>query len=210
MSGEDDTRVTLTWDELSRIEDLVQGDLDKAEHLFKKSFECNFGYGAFLYAQLLAHEGRSKEALEYVESNFEGLGPVLQSQLKSVLVRKLTYAAFFKRSKLARKIMDMILTKRMKDDKVQPSLGTILGFLLIGRPEKFFEHVLNKPNPYVGFALSRIWEPTEEAIAVRTHQDFPEFAESIGLVKVWQKYGWPKSIKPHPETDGSGGQFDCS
>ena len=188
----------------------VEGDFEMAEQLFKKSFECNFGYGAILYAQLLTHMGRAGDALAYMHNNFEGLGPVLQSQLDSGLVRKLTYAAFFKRTKFARWIMERILTRRMKDVNVQPSLGTILGFLLIGEPEKFFEHVLNKPNPYVGFALSRMWEPTQEAIAVRTHPDFPGFVEKIGLVKAWQSYGWPKNIKPHPGTDGSNGQFDCS
>lgn len=187
----------------------AQGNLDKAESLFKKSFECNFGYGGILFARLLAHSGRVDEALTFMRENFDGLGPVLQSQLKSKAVRTLTYSAFFKKSKFARSIMDMILTRRMNNAKSQPSLGTIIGFILIGRPEKFFQHVLEKPNPYVGFALSRIWEPTEESKAVRTHPNFPQFAESIGLVKAWQRYGWPENITPKPGTDGSNGQFTC-
>lgn len=188
----------------------AEGDLDQAEKLFKKSFECNFGYGAVLFAQLLTHRGRAAEALDFMHDNFDGLGPVMQSQLRSLLVRKLTYAAFFKKSKLARKIMDIVLTKRMSDPKSQPSLGTIIGFIQIGRPEKFFQHVLEKPNPYVGFALSRIWEPTDESRAVRTHKDFPQFAESIGLVKAWQRYGWPDTIKPLSGRDGGDAQFTCS
>ena len=187
----------------------ASGDFEKAEELFKKSFECNFGYGAILQAQLMTHLGKPAEALALMKKNFDGLGPVLQSQLKSALVRKVTYSAFFKRSKLARKVMDVIFTSRMKKEEVQPSLGNIIGFLMIGSPEKFFEHVLNKPNPYVGFSLSRIWEPTEESKAVRMHPNFPKFAESIGLVKIWQEFGWPQSIVPHAGTDGSNGCFDC-
>ena len=187
----------------------ASGDSEKAERLFKKSFDCNFGYGAILYAQLLSHQGRVKEGLEFLKDNFEGFGPVLSQQLKSPFVRQLTYAAFFKKSKVARFLVDAVLTRRMRNDQVQPALGTIVGFIMIGRPEKFFQHVLNKPNPYVGFALSRIWEPTEEAKAVRTHPDFPEFAQKIGLVQAWKKYGWPSTIQPNEGTDGSGGQFTC-
>lgn len=187
----------------------ASGELDTAEKLFKKSFDCNFGYGGILYAQLLSHRGRVKEALDFLNKNFDGFGPVLSAQLKSSFVRKVTYAAFFKKSKFARFMADIVLTKRMKNHEIQPALGTIVGFIMIGRPEKFFEHVLNKPNPYVGFALSRMWEPTDEAKAVRTHPDFPQFAERIGLVSAWQKHGWPSTVKPVEGTDGSNGQIIC-
>lgn len=186
-----------------------QGKLEAAETLFRKSFDCNFGYGAILYAQLLAHRGRTKEAIQFLDNNFDGLGAVNREQLKSLTLRKLTFSAYIKKSKFARLIVDRVLTKHMNDPKSQPSLSTIIGFISIGRPEKFMQHVLNKPNPYIGFALSRIWEPTEEAQKVRTHKDFPQFAETIGLVKAWQKYGWPDNISPHEGTDGSDRQFDC-
>ncbi|GAA6139856.1 hypothetical protein NBRC116583_36030 [Arenicella sp. 4NH20-0111] len=185
------------------------GRLDQAESLFRQSFECNFGYGAILYSQLLSHLGREDEAIEFMTDNFDELGAVTRAQLKSPFVRKLTYSAFFRNSRTARVIMDGILTKRMNDPKYQPALGTIIGFIMIGRPEKFFQHVLTKPNPYVGFSLSRIWEPTKEAIGVRTHKDFPKFAESIGLVRAWQKYGWPETVQPFKGTDGSNHQFEC-
>jgi len=188
----------------------VDGQLDQAEALFKKSFEYNFGFGGMLFAELLTHQGRVDDAIQFLNDNFDGLGPVIQAQLSSNLMRKISYSAFFKKSKWARFVMDIVLTRRMKNPKIQPSLGTILGFLLINRPEKFFQHVIEKPNPYVGFAMSRIWEPTEEARALRTHKDFPKFAETVGLVKAWQHYGWPDAIKPHAGTDGSNGQFTCS
>ena len=187
----------------------AKGHLDKAESLFRKSFDCNFGYGAILFAQLLAHRGQTAAALQFLDTNFDGLGAVMQEQLKSPLVRKLTYSAYIKKSKIARIIVDKLLSKGLKDPKSQPALSTIIGFISLRRPEKFMQHVLNKPNPYMGFALSRIWEPTAEAKSVRTHKDFPQFAEQIGLVKTWQKYGWPENIQPHEGTDGSNGQFDC-
>jgi TolB-like protein/Tfp pilus assembly protein PilF len=185
------------------------GNLDKAEALFRKSFDCNFGYGAILFSQLLTHRGRTDQALQFMDDNFDQLGAVTREQLKSSMVRKVTYAAFFKKSKFARFIIDRLLTKRMNNSKVQPALANIIGFIMIGRPEKFFQHVLNKPNPYVGFAMSRIWEPTDESRSIRTHENFPKFAETIGLVRAWQQYGWPENIQPNEGTDGSNCQFSC-
>ena len=46
------------------------GELDKAEELFRKSFDCNFGFGAIVLAQLLAHRGRTQEAMDFLENNF--------------------------------------------------------------------------------------------------------------------------------------------
>ncbi len=188
---------------------LIDNQVDEAEALYRKSFEYNFGFGGLLLAELLAHKGQVDEAITFLEQNYDGLGPVMHALLDSSLIRKIAYAAFFKKSKWARAIMDVVLTRKMKNPKSQPSLGTILGFQLIGRPEKFFQHVLEKPNPYIGFALSRIWEPTDEAKAIRTHPGFPQFAESIGFVRAWQRFGWPDCVKPTPGTDGSNGQFSC-
>ena len=183
------------------------GRLDLAEVLMKKAFDCNWGYAAILSAQLLAHRGNSKEAIKTMKESFDGLGAVTQAQLKSPFVRNLTNSAFFQKSDWARSMMDWVLTKRMNNPSYQPALGTIIGFIMIDRPEKFFQHVLEKPNPYVAFALSRIWEPTTESQNVRKHADFPQFAEKIGLIRAWQKHGWPESIAPKPGTDGSGGQI---
>lgn len=186
------------------------GMIDDAEAQFKTAFDCNFGYGAILYAQLLVHKGKADQAVQFLNENFDDLGVVLQTQLKSTFVRKLTYAAFLRKSKIARVITDLIMTKRMNNPANQPTIGGVIGFIQIGRPEKFMQHILTKPNPYVGFTLSRMWEPTDEARSILLHEDFPKFAESIGLVKAWQKHGWPDNIQPIEGTNGGNLQFICS
>jgi TolB-like protein/Tfp pilus assembly protein PilF len=187
------------------------GQLEAAEEQFKKAFEYQFGGGpAFLLAQLKTHMGKTDEGLSFLRDNLAGMGPVYQELLKSPIVRKLIYAAFFKKSKAARFLVDFKLTQQMNDTRSQPTTVSIVGLLLIGRPRKFMRHIIEKPNMYVGYVLSRIWDPSDEATSVRTHPYFPEFAEKVGLVKAWQKYGWPNKITPIPGTDGSNGQFTCS
>jgi TolB-like protein len=40
-------------------------------------------------------------------------------------------------------------------------------------------------------ALQSIWADIEPIRQIRLHPDFMQFAQGIGLPKVWQKYGWP-------------------
>jgi len=187
------------------------GQLEAAEVQFKKAFEFQFGGGAaFLFAELKANTGKTDEGISFLRDNLAGMGPLYHELLKSPIVRTLIYAAFFKKSKVARFIVDFKLTQKMNDASSQPTAVSILGLLLIGRPRKFMRHIIEKPNMYVGYIVGRIWGPSEEAASVRTHPYFPEFAEKVGLVKAWQKYGWPDKIRPLPGTDGSNGQFTCS
>lgn len=74
------------------------GQLEAAETQFKKAFEYQFGGGpAFLLAQLKTHIGKTDEGLAFLHDNLAGMGPVYQELLKSPIVRKLIYAAFFKK-----------------------------------------------------------------------------------------------------------------
>lgn len=45
-----------------------------------------------------------------------------------------------------------------------------------------------------------IWADIEPIKQIRSHPDFMKFAERIGLVKVWQKYGWP-DLLPEPNSE---------
>lgn len=44
--------------------------------------------------------------------------------------------------------------------------------------------------------LQRIWSDLPWAKNFRTHTRFPEFAEKIGLVAAWERYGWPDKFTP--------------
>jgi len=77
-------------------------------------------------------------------------------------------------------------------------------------PEEVFRLIREKPNTYLSGVLFSLWLPTEANRRMRTHADFPKFAEEIGLVRCWQKHGWPPQVQPNPGTDGSGLKFSCS
>jgi hypothetical protein len=68
--------------------------------------------------------------------------------------------------------------------------------LFLHKPKLFLRSILQKPNPYLGYTIARIWEPTEASKSIRVDPDFVEFIKQTKLVSAWQKYGWPKQIKP--------------
>ena len=75
------------------------------------------------------------------------------------------------------------------------------------QPENLMHAILQKPNSLPGYVIGRFFEKTERGIELRSHPTFPDFAERIGLVHAWQKYGWPETVQPLTGTDGSNLQF---
>jgi hypothetical protein len=101
----------------------------------------------------------------------------------------------------------------VKGDVGNPKKMSSLAFkstlLLLGQAEAYFSEVRTRPNTYLSGTLMNLWIPTESARQIRTHPDFPQFAEDIGLVRCWQTHGWPPQVQPKPGTDGSNLQFSC-
>ncbi len=49
------------------------------------------------------------------------------------------------------------------------------------------------------FSFMSLWTDAEPINQVRLHPDFMDFAERIGMVAAWEKYGWP-DLLPRPST----------
>lgn len=47
-------------------------------------------------------------------------------------------------------------------------------------------------------ALMNLWADVDPLNRIRLHPDFMSFAEDIGLVEAWEKYGWPDLIPSDP------------
>ncbi|MGB3722002.1 MAG: hypothetical protein WA979_04195 [Pacificimonas sp.] len=53
-------------------------------------------------------------------------------------------------------------------------------------------------HPANMFGLMSLWADVEPIRQIRSHPDFLDFAERIGLVASWEKYGWPDLISGDP------------
>ncbi|MGK0375778.1 MAG: TolB-like protein/DNA-binding winged helix-turn-helix (wHTH) protein [Arenicella sp.] len=190
--------------------EIALNNFEAAEKNFKQSLRLGYGPAIILLGQLYTLMGEQKKALAFVKQKFNQLDPIFQAQLQSPIIRKVVYGSLFKRSKTARWLMSKVLQHRMRSPAWQPTVMSTLSMLFADRPRDFMHHILTKPNSFVAHTMSRIWDPSEEARNIRMHDDFPAFAEKIGLLRCWQENGWPSHFKPFEGTDGSNGQYTRS
>ncbi|GAB5480630.1 MAG: hypothetical protein Pars92KO_03870 [Parasphingorhabdus sp.] len=183
------------------------GDIERAIGYYQKAFNLGHGASGIAVATLKMQTDKSEQSVDFIKKYFGGLDAMDQATFASPITRHLVFGAYFRKKRGYRWIVKKMLESRLKDPVRQATATSVAGFLLVDDPKLWMKNVLEKPNPYVAYTLSRIWDPIEECANVRQHQDFPEFAAQIGLVKAWQTYGWPPLVQPNPGTDGSNLQF---
>lgn len=188
----------------------AHGDFDGAAADYQHSFELGYDSAMFMRAILLTHMGRPKEAGQFLKHNLKFISSLLSDMLPSTWILNLNNAACCDKNPVARGLLYCVLAYLVNSKKTQPT--TVMSFrcYALGYPKLFMKSVRDHPHPYLGATLAQLWTPTQEARRIRTHKDFPKFADDIGLVRAWQAYGWPKTIQPIDGKDGSNGQFICS
>ncbi|HSE13245.1 MAG TPA: hypothetical protein VLB69_11480 [Rudaea sp.] len=80
-------------------------------------------------------------------------------------------------------------------------------WLEMAEPERAFD-LFEHGNVGLSDAyLNWLWQPEDWSRKARQHPAFQGFAQRIGLVDYWKKYGWPDLCKPLPQT--SSDAFVC-
>ncbi len=69
----------------------------------------------------------------------------------------------------------------------------------MGYPEMVFKTLGRQITPANMFCLMSLWADIEPIRQTRLHPEFLPFAERIGLVAAWDKYGWP-DLLANPDT----------
>ncbi len=67
----------------------------------------------------------------------------------------------------------------------------VLPAIWMGKPEMVFDTLGKQITPANFFGFMSLWTDAEPINRVRLHPDFMDFAERIGMVAAWKKYGWP-------------------
>ena len=183
------------------------GDVESAKHYYQQAFNLGHGAAGIAVATLKMRTENSQESLQFIKKYFGGLDAMDRETFASPIMRHLVFGAYFSKKRPYRWIVRKMLKSRLNDPQRQSTSTSVGGLLLAGDPKLWMSNILEKPNPYVAYSVSRIWEPIEECANVRRHSDFPAFVERIGLVRAWQRYGWPPMVEPNSGTDGSNSQF---
>ncbi len=188
----------------------AMGDYEGAAADYQHSLDLGFDGAMFMKAILLGHLHGLKSAIDFLKVNFRHMGSLSKSMAPTSLLLRLYIHACYGKNQLARWLVCVAQKNKIMNKNTQPSAGLTFVSYALGYPQLFMDSVQNHPHPYLGAALAQLWTPTEDAKRIRTHNDFPQFAQDIGLVRAWQTYGWPKKIQPIEGTNGSDGQFICS
>lgn len=171
---------------------LMRGDLEQAEACFVRSYDLGFGSGALAAAECMARRGKVDEAVEFLTANVDGLAPVEQVSFRSRIGRHFACNAFLRHRPVSSKIVDLALRRRLNKPLAQPTSGITIAFLFLDDADAFIRHILEKPNPYIPYAVARIWEDTDPSAHVRNHPQFPTLIDRLGLERAWKLYGTPK------------------
>lgn len=183
------------------------GDIERAKDYYQQAFNLGHGAAGIAVATLKMQTEKSEASVQFIKKYFGGLDAMDQATFASPITRHLVFGAYFRKKRGYRWIVKKMLESRFNDPEQQATATSIGGFLLVDDPKLWMKNVLEKPNPYVAYTISRVWDPVEECANVRQHKEFPAFAARIGLVRAWQRYGWPPMVQPNSGTDGSNLQF---
>lgn len=69
----------------------------------------------------------------------------------------------------------------------------------MGEAQMVFKTLGKQITPANFFSFMSLWTDAEPINQVRLHPDFMDFAQRIGMVAAWEKYGWP-DLLPKPST----------
>ena len=186
------------------------GDPAAASASFDRTIALGWLLVAISKAQMIAASGRRSDAYHFLMTAFRDHAKEVPPEFRSRMVQWLFSLAVTKETGWAKALVWIGTKRDVGNPRKMSSLSFKATLLLLGEAQAFFSEVRNRPNTYLSGALMNLWIPTESARKVRTHPDFPRFAEDIGLVRCWQIHGWPPQVRPEPGTDGSNLQFSCS
>ena len=192
---------------------IFQWMLGKDQMAYKsldRTIDLGFVLCAISKSQMITSKGDPVSAHKYLLETLKKHKEDVPPEFKSRLVQKIFSLAINKNVGWAKKMIGKNLLKENNSLKKYSGLSLKSGILTLGEAKVYFDSVLEQPNTYLSGALFNLWTPTETAKSVRTHPEFPKFAQELGLVKLWQKHGWPPQIQPIPGSDGSNLQFICS
>lgn len=196
------------WQMAYGVNLLNLGQTEAAQEVGQRALDQGFPGAAFLIADAMLAEGDARAAFDYQIASYDRIS-YIAPEFRDPEIWQLAGQALYLGN---RRAQDAIIgfVDQARADPDQPMRTSMMNaYLSTGRAETFMEAFMSEPYANGSYVLSRLWDGREATTAIRTHPDFPQWADEIGLVKAWQEFGWPEKCTPNEGTDGSGGQFSC-
>lgn len=193
---------------LARIK-AARGDYSKALELVDRSIDLEFTPATGWKCVLLRHaEGEDAAVDCWME-----LPAVFRQRYEPPFSGdqqwQLIGDAIFRRDEEARTEVLKVLNRFFQQEDAAINPYTMDLQIGLRGPELYMERFVSYPYPLNANGLASIWMPGERYAALRQHPDFPAFAERIGMVRAWEKYGWPDQCTRRGTRANGRPLFDC-
>lgn len=188
---------------------LNAGRLEDAETAAQRVLDAGFAGAAYAMADILMVQGKRQEAFDFMMSLHEEIA-YISPEFRDFEVWQTAGKAFYLEDPQSLLQMQTFLLGMVQNPDIPMTTAIMNGILGFGDPEMFMDAFANRPFANGSYVLSRLWDGRQNPTKIRTHPDFPQWADDIGLVETWQEFGWPEKCAPEPGTDGSNGQFSCT
>lgn len=189
---------------------LSRGDIDVTSKLLRRSADLGFVPAAGWICFIIPLQTDSDDARNCWKKLPDNLRNRYAPVFKGREMWQLLGEAQFGNDKVARQKVVNLLDTHFEQPDARINTYLLGLYLSLKEPERFMETFVARPYPINASAISLIWFQFDGSNSLLPHPDFPLFAERIGLVTAWQKYGWPERCKKVVGTDGSRGRFKCS
>lgn len=187
----------------------AMGQETSAKQLIQRSIDLGFEPAGVMLCSLMT----KKSERDAAASCWHNLSDEIKNRFGPVLSQpdnwSLIVEAIVSEDPALRNDAMALVDRHYEQNDTKPNLYTLLVYLFIGKPEKFMATFVDRPFAFNAGAVSNIWSDKPSNIELRRHPEFSAFANRIGLVRAWQKYGWPAKCNKRPETEDSSGDFAC-
>jgi tetratricopeptide (TPR) repeat protein len=188
---------------------MIKGDFESARQLSQRSLELGFEpAGGFVCTSLYALD-KVREAVDC----WVRLPAVMKARYEPVFSGDAMWAgigrAVFAGDEQARR--SVLESLRLHFARPDPKVNTYLMQLHMGlrAPELFMKRFVDFPYNGNASVMPALWMGGDAAL-VRTNPAFPAFAERIGLIRAWERYGWPDKCRKTGRTADGSIAFACA
>lgn len=197
-----------SWEHNLAWAEIAAGNLQKAEQHAKRSVELGYEIAVFTVAECYMQRGDDQGAIDYLNGVYDQV-KAYSVHFQDRQVWDMALQAMFTKSPQARQAVSDYLADFLNSPEAVANIASVGGFHLIGEPKKFMQAY--EQNKFAGgsFVLTRVWNDREDSRKLRQHPDFPGFAQRIGLLAAWEKFGWPDKCRPPAATVETTDLFYC-
>jgi TolB-like protein/Flp pilus assembly protein TadD len=185
----------------------IEGDIPMAIQCMKRANQLGWVPSRLNIAFFEAWRGRIHEAYAWMRNYLKEAPPWFKDRLKSPIALYVYNAAILKRNPIAIKLVGNASLARISKPDYSSSYWDAYSMAYFCDPPHYFEVIRGMSSAYAYNSFLMMFYPTDFGRGLLQHEDFPQFAEDMGLIRIWQTYGWPTQVQPKPGTDGSNRQI---